>query len=394
MNLWAFISLIAGLSHLSLGVYVLLRNYKRPLNAIFFIFALSLAIWGISEFAHRISDNPNIASIWIKISGLGWCFMVSFWVHFILIFAKKTEILKRKITYVGIYAPFAIIFYLFLNTDYIYKREPQEEFYGYTSLPGEYVWVYMVFYTILYLTIMYLLWGVMKKGTTLEKKQSKTIFWGGALFFVFGTLTNIIFPSGHNRIPELGTATSLLWAVSVFYAVIKHRLFIVEPLIEESSEAPKRYPLEKGHIYVVKEEFPDKGYEIFYDQITHENFGLCITKLSPDIIRQRYGLAKTPIVYSAFNDTENAILPKNINELIFIISDFKQKTTDPIFFIDCLDQIKFAIGFGEFITILKKIRQFCHDSNSILLASLNPAMFEEQQMAIVDSEIDEVETNV
>ncbi len=320
--------------------------------------------------------------------------MVSFWVHFILIFAKKTEILKRKITYVGIYVPFVIIFYLFLNTDYIYKREPKELPYGYTFLPGEYVLVYMLFYTILYLIIMYLLWGVMKKGSKIEKKQSKTMLWGASLFFVFGTLTNIVFPSGHSRIPELGTATSLLWAGSVFYAVIKHRLFIVEPSVEESSEAPKRYPLEKGHLYIIKEEFPDKGYEIFYDQITHGSFGLCITKLYPDNIRQRYGLAKTPIIYSTFNDTSNAILPRNVNELVSIISDFEQKTTDPIFFIDCLDQIKFAIGFGEFISTLKKIRQFCYDSSSILLVSLNPAMFEDQQLAIVDSEINEVETNV
>ena len=134
-------------------------------------------------------------------------------------------------------------------------------------------------------------------------------------------------------IPQLGTTFSLLWAISIFYAVIKHRLFIVEPLIEDSSKAPKRYPLEKGHIYAIKEEFPDKGYEIFYDQITHGNFGLCITKLPPDNIRQRHGLSKTPIVYSTFIDTDNAILPKNMSELLIVISDFGQKTTESILFL-------------------------------------------------------------
>ena len=254
MNIWAFVSLLAGLSHLSLGIYVLYKNPKRPINITFSILAFSLAMWCITEFGHRITTSPEIASFFLKFSGFGWCFMVSFCLHSTLVFSKRSKLLKNALTYIIIYVPVAIILSLFLTTDLIYYQEPVKRYFGYTSLPGRYVWTYSLFYTLTYFFMMYLFVDVARKGTVLERKQAISMSIGFTLFYLLTTLTNVIYPDTQTDVPELGTAFSMIWSISIFYAVVKYRLFQMEPSVEETANIPKQYTLEKGHSYLIKEE--------------------------------------------------------------------------------------------------------------------------------------------
>jgi len=391
MNVWAFISLFIGLFHLSLGVYVLYKNHKRPINVTFALLAFSLAIWCISEFGHRIADRPESAYIWVNVGGFGWCLMASFCTHFILVFSRQERILKSKLTYIALYLPSIVILYFFLITDLIYKHEPIKRSYGYTYLPGDFVWVFTLNYMLLYFFVIYLIVKVMRKGNALEKRQAKPMFLGSTIFLALSTLTNIVYPTTQESVPELGTAFSVIWGISVFYAVLKHRLFNVEPSIEEPGITPKQYYLEKGHVYLIKEEWPDKGYQIFYDQITHGSFGLCITKLEPEKVRERYKLAKTPIIWLTFNSVESAILPRDIDGLTSIVSDFVRKTEGSLFFFDCFSQIKLVNGFEKSLSMLKDLKKLCNENNSIMLISMFPKMFDEQQLVVIEKELEKVE---
>ena len=391
MNVWAFISLFIGLFHLSLGVYVLYKNHKRPINVTFALLAFSLAIWCISEFGHRIADRPESAYIWVNAGGFGWCLMASFCTHFILVFSRQERILKSKLTYIALYLPSIVILYFFLITDLIYKHEPIKRSYGYTYLPGDFVWVFTLNYVLLYFFVIYLIVRVMRGGNALEKRQAKPMFLGSTIFLALSTLTNIVYPTTQESVPELGTAFSVIWGISVFYAVLKHRLFNVEPSIEEPGITPKQYYLEKRHVYLIKEEWPDKGYQIFYDQITHGSFGLCITKLEPEKVRERYKLAKTPIIWLTFNSVESAILPRDIDGLTSIVSDFVRKTEGSLFFFDCFSQIKLVNGFEKSLSMLKDLKKLCNENNSIMLISMFPKMFDEQQLVVIEKELEKVE---
>lgn len=390
MSVWAFVSLFAGLSHLSLGIYVLYKNHKRPINITFSLLALSLAIWSITEFGHRIATSPEIASFFLKFSGFGWCFMVSFCLHSTLVFSKRSKLLKNTLTYAIIYVPVAIILSLFLTTDLIYYQEPVKRYFGYTSLPGKFVWTYSLFYTLAYIFTMYLLIDVMRKGTNLEKRQAISMSIGFTLFYLLTTLTNVIYPNTQTYMPELGTAFSIIWSISIFYAVLKYRLFEMEPSVEETANIPKQYTLEKGHSYLIKEKWLDKGYQIFYDQITHGSFGLCITKLVPETIREKYNIIKTPILWSTFRNAENSISPRDLNGLTSIVSDFIGKTENPMLFLDCFDQIKFVNGFDKSMLVLKELKAFCVMNGLIMLISLNPKIFEGQQLTVIENELEEV----
>ncbi len=389
MTFWAMLSLIPGLSYFFLGIYVLLKDRRELPNLVFALFAFSLAIWCILEAGHRLADNTTAAYLYIRGGGVGWCYMTSFWVHFLLIFARREKYLKSKLTYIVLYGPSSAILSLFLTTDMIYKQEPVRMYFGYTALPGELIWIYTLNYILLYLFGVYILLEVVRKGIALERKQAKPILFGTTAFLILGTATNVIFPLSGISVPELGTTLSMVWGASVFYAVIKHRLFIVKPSVEEPLATPERYSLESGMGYFMNEEKPDTGYEVFLDQITHGDFGLCISKFAPDKIRKRYNLARTPILWLTFKNVEKSISPKNVDGLASVISDFVRRTQKSLVFLDCFDQIKFAIGFDRALSALKDFVRLCSENHSTILMSITPDMFEVEQLAAIADELDQ-----
>ena len=142
MNHSAIQSLVAAVFNLTLGTYIFFKGPKRAITSVFSLFALSLTIWGISEFGHRIAYSYESAYIWIRGAGIGWCFMASLYLHFVLILTKRESFLKKKVTYVCLYLPPLVFLYLFLSTDLIYGQQVVKRSWGYTSLPGNYNWIF------------------------------------------------------------------------------------------------------------------------------------------------------------------------------------------------------------------------------------------------------------
>ena len=98
MSIWALLSLTAGILHLMLGIYVFFTRPKSAMNRLFALYALSLMIWCLTEFAHKLHISPETADIFLKAGGFGWSVMASFCTHFILIFARREKILKSIFT--------------------------------------------------------------------------------------------------------------------------------------------------------------------------------------------------------------------------------------------------------------------------------------------------------
>ncbi|PIV70317.1 MAG: hypothetical protein COS08_00880 [Euryarchaeota archaeon CG01_land_8_20_14_3_00_38_12] len=165
---------------------------------------------------------------------------------------------------------------------------------------------------------------------------------------------------------------------------------MIEPVAENEVETPQKYPLERGLSYIVKEEKLDKSYEIFYDQVIHGYSGLSITKLPPEKVRERYKIAKSPILWLTFKEVENAISPKDIEGLKSAISDFIGKTEKPVILLDCFDQLRLVNGFEKSMSMLMEIKDLCAKNNANLLVTISPGIFEEKQLASIEKELKEV----
>ncbi|MDD5529838.1 MAG: DUF835 domain-containing protein [bacterium] len=377
MNIWALCSLVAGLLNLILGLYVCCKSPKKLLNKLFALTAFSFAIWGISEFGHRISDTQETAFLWIKFGGPGWCFMMSFYLHFAIIFARKEKYLKNIFTYLFLYLPPLLFLYLFLFTDSIYINEAVKMYWGYTSLPGKFAWTYSSYYTILYLFAVSLFLYILRKGTPPEKKQVRPILLGYTTAWLIGTLSNVVFPLYGILLPELGTGITIVWAGSTFYSIFRYKLFI-SPVKENDTSAPLMFKLEKGTIYFTKEENSNRAYKVFIDQISHGIPGLCFSKFPAEKIREEYKILYTPIIHITFKGSEkDTIGYKDIEFMSSTILDFIKKTKTAVILVDCLNEIIMVNGWKKTASWLEKLREKC--TNSVLVFSINTELLDSKQ---------------
>ena len=381
MNPWALQSFVTGLFNLLLGLYVLLKGPKRTLNRVFSLFAFSLAIWGISEVGHRAADSPEVAYLWMRGGGIGWCFMGSLFLHFVLIFTKQEAILSKKSTYVFLYLPPLIFLYLFLTTNLIYGQQLIKRDWGYTSIPGNIAWTFFIYYVLQYLLVIYFVSNLAKRGSTLERKQARPLLVGGTVFLVIATTTNIALPFLDVQLPEIGSSVSLVLTVCTLYAILKHKLFMVELKPEETKNNKKKYNLDRGFSYSITEERLDKSYEIFTDQVMHGNFGLCLSKFPPKKVRDAYGLERTPIIWVAFRENENTVSPKDLDAMESIIFDFLSRATRPVILIDCFNEIRLTNGIDKTINWLQRIEATCKEKNCILLISVNPDIVDKKELS-------------
>jgi hypothetical protein len=377
MNIWALYSFLAGFINLILGVYVCRRNPGKTLNRLFALTAFSFAIWGISEFGQRISGNSETAFGWIMAGGPGWCFMMSFYLHFAIIFARKENYLKNIFSYLFLYLPSFLFLYFFWATDLIYKHEIVKMYYGYTCFPGKFAWIYSSYYTILYIFAVSLFIYILRKGTSIEKEQVKPILWGYTIAWLVGTISNVVFPLYGIFLPELGTGITIVWAGSTFYSIFRYKLFI-SPVKESETVSPFMFNLDKGNFYFTKEESPDKAYKIFIDQVSHGIPGLCFSKFSAEKIRKKYKILHTPIIQLTLTGREkDTIRYKDGKSIRSTILDFIKKTKTSVILVDCPNEIIMVNGWDKTVIWLEELQKKC--TNSVLLFSINTELLDSTQ---------------
>ena len=119
---------------------------------------------------------------------------------------------------------------------------------------------------------------------------------------------------------------------------------------------------------------------------------LCVTKLHPQKVGERYGVGKASVIWLTFkaSNTEKTINPRHLDELSKTISKFVKTASRSAILIDCFWEIVMVNGFERAESFLKGVKEVCKENNSNLLISLNREVFEEKQMAVMEKEMDEV----
>lgn len=147
--------------------------------------------------------------------------------------------------------------------------------------------------------------------------------------------------------------------------------------------------LHPGRVYLFREEKPAQAYKKLKEALNYGFVALCISKLHPEKVRKRYNVGGGSIFWLTFKKAEGTINPADVGKLQRTISEFVKRSEASIVLLDCFDQIKFANGFHKSLTMLKDFRNLCNENNSIMLISINPEMFEKEELAAIEKELGE-----
>jgi hypothetical protein len=145
----------------------------------------------------------------------------------------------------------------------------------------------------------------------------------------------------------------------------------------------------KSHIYLVEEDKPDLCYRILVDMQTKGIPGLCVTRLYPDILIQKYDLSNCTIVWLSNAGKDDIIRPRDLERLSFMLEQFLSNEQGVVL----IDGIEYLITNNDFVTVLRliqSIRDQVAVNKAIMIISLNPSTLGNQELNLLEREMDSV----
>jgi PAS domain S-box-containing protein len=231
MNIYAFSSLAASYIFFILGVFIYQKDSKNELNRIYLAACVLLGYLALVECGLREAPDAAAVYTWFKIGAL-WPFAIVIYVHFSLVFTKKVKILKKKITYVLLYAP-ACIFSIIELTSTSITGEPRKEYWGWTYSVPEDSFVYTLnalwFFSLAILPVLLCFLYFRSAPNNIEKRRATYVLVGLTISAVVGLITEGIFPEANIKIPELTIVTSVFEVGFIAYGIHKYNIFALTP---------------------------------------------------------------------------------------------------------------------------------------------------------------------
>jgi len=185
----------------------------------------------------------------------------------------------------------------------------------------------------------------------------------------------------------------------------QYRFVPITPTTERKSSDELKYKLEPSTLYMIKEERavegsrdflikgvqPKKSLEIFQDLVTHGVPGLCITRMHPQKLRERYGLERTPILWLTQSmEVRGRISPSDILELSHTVREFVRRTQSSVILLDGLEYLITQNNFDEILRFVQSLNDMVSVSSSIVIVPIDPSSLDVQQVHLLEREMNEV----
>ena len=186
----------------------------------------------------------------------------------------------------------------------------------------------------------------------------------------------------NNKLMGIVTETDLSKAMRDYGELIKPTIE-TEPL-KEIDEPMHRFNLKDGHSYVVVEENQNKVYDAFVGKVLDGYAGLGILRVSPEKLKNKYGLKKTFMVWLTEVSGENSIKPTEIEKLLYTITSFVSKAKKSVILFDGLEYIESYTSFKEVFHLLQNLVDKVSLTNSILLVSMDKGTFDDKEFHLLE----------
>jgi hypothetical protein len=153
-------------------------------------------------------------------------------------------------------------------------------------------------------------------------------------------------------------------------------------------ETARKYNLESGYSYLIKEEIPDQAFDIFVDSARHGVPSLCVTREFPEKVKERHGLKGIPFLWLSMDQEKS--YSREPSNLALLYSDMKTFITENKGCSVILSGIEYLISQNGFQKVLKLV-QHLNDkvavSDSTLLVPISPLTVSEMELKLLEKEM-------
>lgn len=213
-------ALINALASISLGLFLLFKDFKSKVNRLFFTFCLSVAVWSGCYFIWQLSATYESALFWSRGLMFGATWAPLFYFHLVSSYFSLDN--KR------FYKMFLLISYCFAGiwsildfTPYVVSSVEPILFFRSFPMAGVGLKFFLIYFIVLVLVTIYLLAISYFYSDGIKQKQIKFLLAGTALGYLGGS-TNFFLMYKIPIIPY-GNILVALYVVLTAYAILRYR---------------------------------------------------------------------------------------------------------------------------------------------------------------------------
>jgi signal transduction histidine kinase len=232
MNIFALSGLLIFVSSIAFGTFVLYRSIARKEAVIWFLFCVSVSIWGLGAYKIGTSIEAEQALIWWRIAHIGVIFIPVFFLHYVSLFLRinsKKYLWLNRITYsIG----FLFLFFNLFTQYFIQNIRLVFNSIYYNSPPTMLYIVFCSWWIIMIIFIHYKLAQYFSFESGRKKQQIKYFFLATIVGFL-GGMTVFLPVFGIDIYPYLNM-TVVLYPAIMAYAIIKYDLMSIRLILINS----------------------------------------------------------------------------------------------------------------------------------------------------------------
>jgi len=152
----------------------------------------------------------------------------------------------------------------------------------------------------------------------------------------------------------------------------------------------RKYNVRAGRSYVVKEAPPHISFDAFVNLVsTAANgegrlTGLAVTRQHPDLVRDKYALEKTPILWLATRAGDNVISPTNLGILTHTLVKFTEEETDGVILLDGMEYLVSNNDFNKVLRMIDQVNDNISQSRCRMIIPVDPRAFDQRQLALLE----------
>ncbi|NJE08914.1 DUF835 domain-containing protein [Thermococcus sp. M39] len=209
----------------------------------------------------------------------------------------------------------------------------------------------------------------------------------------------VTLPLSEQQLEEIQLIGDLIYALSVLLFIIgfgclfstllkKYELIPVVMEFKEEKMKSKALKQISPGVYLCNNE--GECYLLFLE-LLKERPGLIVSRKPAAIIKKKFGLKETPILWLSKIEGNNTIYPTRLNYLMHVLIDFMKKENIPkVILLDGIEYLILENGFDAVFKFLTKLKDYAIINNAVILVPIIKDVHDEREVALITREFSNI----
>ncbi len=171
---------------------------------------------------------------------------------------------------------------------------------------------------------------------------------------------------------------------------------VQKPGAETELGITRKYKLAPGRTFVVEESPPQISFDAFVNIVSttaegsKKPVGLMVSRQHPDLIKQKYGLETTPILWLATKSGDDVIAPTNLGILTHMLIKFVEENPSGVVLLDGLEYLVSNNDFNKVLRVIDQVNDHIILSKSVLIIPVDPRAFTQKELALLERNVEKI----